>query len=101
MKNEQDSICFITNPMVIHREELDDWAVLFNPDENETFALDPVSSFIWKKLDGKHNKSDILTQLAEECEGGIPEDAPEHLDKFLSELESKSLIGIKKQILEE
>ena len=63
MKNESDSVCFIANPMVIHREELDDWAVLFNPDANETYALDPVSSLIWKKLDGEHSIKDILAEL--------------------------------------
>jgi len=84
----------IANPMVVFREELDDWAVLFDPDENETFALDPISAFIWQCLDGKHNKTDILEKLTEICEAGIPDDAADHLDAFLAELESKSLIGI-------
>jgi len=36
----------IANPMVVFREEFDDWAVLFDPDSNETFGLNPVSAFI-------------------------------------------------------
>jgi SynChlorMet cassette protein ScmD len=84
----------IANPMVIFREELDDWAVLFDPDGSETFALDPVSAFIWQLLDGKHNKSDIISELEQACEAAIPDNATEHLDNFLKELESKSLIGI-------
>ena len=83
----------IANPMVIFREELDDWAVLFDPDANETFALDPVSAFIWQRLDGKHSKADIISELEQACEAGIPDDAVEHLDDFIKELESKSLVG--------
>lgn len=84
----------IANPMVIFREELDDWAVLFDPDANETFALDPVSAFIWQCLDGKHSKTDIITELTAACKDGIPDNAAEHLDDFIAELESKSLVGI-------
>lgn len=87
----------IANPMVIFREELDDWAVLFDPDANETFALDPVSSFIWQCLDGKHSKTNILEKLAEVCQDGIPENASKHLDAFLAELEGKSLVGYESQ----
>lgn len=86
----------VANPMVIFREELDDWAVLFDPDVNETFALDPVSAFIWKLLDGKNSKEDILAKLDESCKDGIPEYASQHLDEFLDDLTSKSLIGLEK-----
>ena len=86
----------VANPMVIFREELDGWAVLFDPDANETFALDPVSTFIWKLLDGKNSKKDILAKLNESCKDGIPKDASQHLDEFLDDLTNKSLIGFEK-----
>ena len=82
----------IANPMVILREELDGWAVLFTPESNSTFALDPTSAFIWRLLNGKHNRQAILTQLAEHCQGGIPDTAAADLDNFLAELQAKSLI---------
>jgi len=85
----------IANPMVIFREELDEWAVLFDPDANETFALDPTSAFIWKLLDGKNSKEDILIKLNEACEN-TPENAVQHINEFLEELENKSLIGFEK-----
>ena len=84
----------IANPMITFREELDDWAILFDPDANETFALDPISAFIWQRLDGNHSREDILAELNSACEAGIPDNAPQHLDDFLAELSSKSLIGI-------
>jgi len=34
------------NPGVVLREEFDDWAVLFDPDTGESFAVDPVGVFI-------------------------------------------------------
>jgi SynChlorMet cassette protein ScmD len=81
------------NPMVVFREEFDDWAVLFDPDANETFGLDPISAFIWKKMDGKHSLEEILNQLKEACEDGIPEDAPAHIEEFITDLKNRGLVG--------
>ena len=33
----------VANPMVVLREEFDDWALLFDPDTNDIFTIDPVS----------------------------------------------------------
>jgi SynChlorMet cassette protein ScmD len=85
----------VVNPMVVYREEFDDWAVLFDPDSNETYGLDPVSSYIWKKLDGKHSLEEILSELDKECEGGIPEDAPKHIEEFIADMKNRGLIGYK------
>ena len=57
----------IANPLVVFREEFDDWAVLFDPDSGNAFGLNPVSVFIWKRLDGEHTIQDILTELRESC----------------------------------
>ena len=83
----------VVNPMIVYREEFDNWAVLFDPDLNETFGLDPISSFIWKKLDGKHSIEAILNELGEECEGGIPKEAPKHIEDFIADLKNRGLIG--------
>lgn len=85
----------IANSMVVFREEFDDWAVLFDPDSNETFGLNPVSAYIWKKLDGKHNKESILNSLRKECDE-VPNDASKHIDEFLVDLEKRGLIGFER-----
>lgn len=85
----------IANSMVVFREEFDDWAVLFDPDANETFGLNPVSAFIWKKLDGKHNQENILKLLKDECDD-VSIDAPQHIDVFLKDLEKRGLIGFER-----
>lgn len=85
----------IANSMVVFREEFDDWAILFDPDANETFGLNPISAFVWNKLDGKHTKESILQSLQSECDE-LPQDAPQHIDNFLADLEKRGLIGFER-----
>ncbi len=83
----------IANPLVVLREEFDDWAVLFDPDTGETYGLDPVGVFIWKLLDGNNDIPEILEKLRQACEGGIPEEAPDHLSEFIEDLTNRGLAG--------
>ncbi len=78
--------------MVVLREEFDDWALLFDPDANDIFAVDPVSVFIWKRLDGRHTAEDILMELREDCDDA-PGDALNHINEFIGELEKSGLAG--------
>lgn len=82
----------IANPMVVLREELDDWAVLFDPNTGEGFAINPVSLYIWKRLDGKHTIQDILAGLREDC-NDLPEDAESSIDEFIQEVVKRGLAG--------
>ena len=36
----------IANSTIVFREEFDDWAILFDPDTNETLGMNPVSAFL-------------------------------------------------------
>ena len=83
----------VANPLVVLREEFDDWGVLFDPDSGEAYGVDPVSIFIWKLLDGKHTAREILEKLRRECEDGIPDEALDHLKEFIDDLTSKGLVG--------
>lgn len=75
----------IINPSLVLREEFDDWAILFDPDENKVFALNPTSVFIYKCLDGKHTIEDILHKVREEFED-VPEDVEGHINDFINDL---------------
>jgi hypothetical protein len=33
----------------------------FDPDTGNTYGLDPIGVFLWKRLDGKHFVEDILS----------------------------------------
>ncbi len=82
----------IANPLVVLREEFDDWAILFDPDVGNAFSLSPVSVFIWKLLDGKHNTNDILMELQENCKS-VPKEAKSHIKDFIEDLVKKGLAG--------
>jgi SynChlorMet cassette protein ScmD len=86
----------VANPLVVLREEFDDYAVLFDPDSSRIYALNPVSVFQWKRFDGRHSIEDILAELRESCED-VPDDAEEHLREFVEELEELGLVGYELQ----
>ncbi|MBW1860548.1 MAG: SynChlorMet cassette protein ScmD [Deltaproteobacteria bacterium] len=82
----------IANPMLVLREEFDDWAVLFDPDTGDGFGLNPISVFIWKRLDGKHTIQDIMKEIQEDCED-VPENAEKEVNDFLQELIKRGYVG--------
>jgi SynChlorMet cassette protein ScmD len=82
----------VANPLIVLREEFDDWAILFDPDTGDGFGLNPVSVFIWKRLDGKHTAQDILGELHKTCED-VPENAEQEIKDFIEELEKKGYVG--------
>ncbi|MGR0482547.1 MAG: SynChlorMet cassette protein ScmD [Candidatus Electronema sp. V4] len=87
-----DSSRPVANPMVILREEFDDWALLFDPDTGKAFGLNPVSVFIWKRLDGNHLLSEILKDLRGSCDD-IPANAGDYIQSFVNELIQEGLAG--------
>ena len=82
----------IANPVVVLREEFDDWAVLFNPDTADAVGINPVGVAIWKKLDGSHDLSALVAAVKEEFDD-VPETALEELSAFLDELTDQGFIG--------
>ena len=82
----------VANPIVVLREEFDDWAVLFDPDTGDGYALDPVGVFIWKRLDGKHTPEDVVAELRRDCED-VPAEADEHCVSFIEDLLTHGLAG--------
>jgi len=78
--------------MLVLREEFDDWAVLFDPDTGDGFGLNPISVFIWKRLDGKHTIQDIMKEIQENCED-VPENAEQEVNDFLDELIKRGYVG--------
>ncbi len=82
----------VANPVVVLREEFDDWAILFEPDSGHTFGINPVSVFVWKRLDGKHTVENILNELHESCKN-VPPDAGTHVKDFVRDLVERGLAG--------
>ena len=80
------------NPLIVLREEFDDWAILFDPDSGKGMGLNPTGVFIWKLLDGSHTLDDIQKKLHGECEN-VPEEAESDLKEFIQELTERGLAG--------
>lgn len=82
----------LVNPSVILREEFDDWAVLFDPDTAEGYALNPVGVLIWKQLDGSHTVDDVAAVVKENCED-VPAEVKDHCREFIADLIKQGLAG--------
>lgn len=81
------------NPDIVLREEYDNWALLYDPASGKTFGINPVSVFVWMRLDGNHTLSEILMDLREHC-SNVPEDALEHLKEFVKDLLGKGFVTL-------
>ncbi|HPC73553.1 MAG TPA: SynChlorMet cassette protein ScmD [Syntrophales bacterium] len=82
----------VANPLIVLREEFDDWAILFDPDTGNAFGLNPTGVFVWKLLDGDHSIDDISAELRESAEA-VPEEVKDHLHEFVRSLEKQGLVG--------
>ena len=83
----------IANPIVVLREEFDDWAVLFNPDTADALGTNPVGVAVWKRMDGKRSVDDIVAEIKNSFE-----DAPDAISKeiadFINTLAENGFVGL-------
>mgnify|MGYP001358263577 CR=1 FL=1 len=86
------SQCLFANPLIVLREEFDDWAILFDPDTGNAFGLNPTGVYLWKLLDGAHSVEDMAGDLRRHAEN-VPDEAAGHIREFITELEKKGLAG--------
>ncbi|MEJ2363925.1 MAG: SynChlorMet cassette protein ScmD [Deltaproteobacteria bacterium] len=86
----------VANPLIVLREEFDDWAILFDPDTGDAFGVNPIGVRIWKRLDGKHSVEDILKDLQDGYED-VPNEAESDLEEFIEGLVQRGLAGYEVQ----
>ncbi len=86
------SQCLFANPLIVLREEFDDWAILFDPDTGNAFGLNPTGVYLWKLLDGAHSVEDLAESLRRDAEG-IPGEVTDHIREFTKDLEKQGLAG--------
>jgi len=79
-KKEEKNVT--ANPLIVLREEFDDWAILFDPDTGNTFGLNPIGVLIWKQFDGHHSLTDIVSIINETAES-VPADVAGHVEAFV------------------
>lgn len=82
----------ITNPIVVLREEFDDWAVLFNPGTADAVGINPVGVSIWKSINGKRNLVEIASEVKNSF-NDVPPAAPEEITAFVNTLAEQGFVG--------
>jgi len=82
----------LADPLVVLREEFDDWAVLFHPDTGAAVGINPVGVAIWQRLDGRHSVAAIVSELAEAFEG-VPGSAADEVTAFVTDLTERGFVG--------
>ncbi len=79
------------NAAILWRE-LDGEAVLLSPAAGSSYNLNPVGTFIWKLLDGKHYYADIATAICQIYEVEY-ERALQDVEDIIVELRSNNLVN--------
>ena len=83
----------IANPIVVLREEFDDWAVLFNPDTADAVGTNPVGVAVWKLMDGKRSIEDIVSEVKNSFEDP-PDVALKEISAFVDRLADNGFVGL-------
>ena len=83
----------IANPIVVLREEFDDWAVLYNPDTAEAVGTNPVGVAVWKRMDGKSSIEEIVSEIKNSFED-TPDTVSEEIAAFVNTLAESGFVGL-------
>jgi SynChlorMet cassette protein ScmD len=82
----------IANPVVVLREEFDDWAVLFNPETGDALGINAMGVFLWKRMDGRRVLKEIIKDVEDGFEG-VPQTAVQEISSFVNQLAGYGLVG--------
>jgi len=82
------------NPSAVFREEFDNSAILFNPDNGDIFSLNATGRVIWKALvEGCTDEAAVLEKLAAVCDAPLPASAANDLKEFIAALKEKGFVA--------
>lgn len=80
------------NPLIVFREDFEQTAVLFNPDDGQVVGLNQTGAFIWKRLEKNMNLLDVVAELKEACDGECPETVEADVLSFIADLKEKGFL---------
>lgn len=83
----------IANPIVVLREEFDDWAVLFNPDTADAVGTNPVGVAVWKRMNGKRSLTDIVSEIQNDFKD-TPDTVFQEINAFIDRLATHGFAGL-------
>ena len=84
---------YLKNPEVVLREETEQGALLYNPDNNAIKILNGTGVFIWKMCDGKHDPESIAQAVQEQYTDVPAAEVVEQVKAFIEEMKAVELIG--------
>lgn len=82
----------VVNPLVVLREEFDDWAILFHPETAEAVGINPVGVAIWKLLDGKRDMSKVAEEIRNRFDS-VPDCVEQEVERFVKCLIERGFVG--------
>jgi SynChlorMet cassette protein ScmD len=82
----------VANPLVVLREEFDDWAILFDPDTGDALGINPMGVVVWKRLDSYHAIQDIQKEVRDLYDN-VPNEANDQIKEFIQELIKKKFVS--------
>lgn len=82
----------VINPKVVFRDDFEDAAVVYNPETEIAYGLNPTGVIVWKMLDGKHSLSDIVSSIKRQCDN-VPDEVDVHLEQFVKSLIDRGIAG--------
>ncbi len=80
-------------PGVLLQEEQDNWGFLYNPENDLSFGVNPVSAFIWKQLETPHPFGELVTKVKTACTNA-PANIEDEILAFIKNLVEKELITL-------
>jgi SynChlorMet cassette protein ScmD len=83
----------VANPVVVLREEFDDWAVLFNPDTGAAAGINPMGVAIWRLIDGRRSVQTIVDDIVA-TSVDAPAGAPDEIRAFVEALAKDGFVGM-------
>jgi len=86
----------VAHPLVVLREEFDDWAVLYNPETGAALGINPTGVVIWRAIDGRHSVPDLV-RTVENHFAEVPAEAAAQVVGFVDELAAKGFVGFEAQ----
>jgi SynChlorMet cassette protein ScmD len=78
---------------VVFRVESDQWALLFDPDRDVSFGLNPVGVLVWANIDGEKTVAELVQKVQSDC-NNVPENVEDDVTEFVQGLASNGLIDI-------
>lgn len=82
----------LANPVVVLREEFDDWAILFHPETAAAVGINPVGVVIWKLLDGMTSCEAIVSAIQARF-ADVPGTVSQEVSAFIADLANRGFVG--------